>query len=157
MGVSSGKPAIDVERASVSASLPSTMIPMSALVPPMSKVISFLRSASPPIQAPASTPAANPESSVSVGFSDTMLAVATPPFDAMILRSAESPVLLSDRSRWLIYVRTFGPMKAANAAVVKSFEFPKLRGYEGGCCDKGLREECRRRSPWRGSSCAGLR
>ena len=84
----------------------------------MSNVISLRRSASPPIHAPASTPAANPESRVSVGFSDTMLAVATPPFEAMILRSAPSPARLSDRSRWVIYIRTFGPMKAANAAVV---------------------------------------
>ena len=119
MGVSSGKPAMDVERASVSASLPSTMIPMSALVPPMSKVISLRRSASPPIHAPASTPAANPESNVSVGFSDTMLAVATPPFEAMILRSALRPMLFSERSRWVMYIRTLGPIKAANAAVVK--------------------------------------
>ena len=118
MGVSSGKPAMDVECPSVSANFPSTMISMSALVPPMSNVISLRRSASSPIHAPASTPAANPESNVSVGFSDTMLAVSTPPFDAMILRSAASPALLSDRSRWVIYVRTFGPMKAANAAVV---------------------------------------
>ena len=119
MGVSSGKPAMDVERASVSASLPSTMISMSALVPPMSKVISLRRSASPPIHAPASTPAANPESNVSVGFSDTMLAVATPPFEAMILRSALRPMLFSERSRWVMYIRTLGPIKAANAAVVK--------------------------------------
>ena len=156
MGVSSGKPAMDVERASVSASLPSTMIPMSALVPPMSKVMSFLRSASPPIQAPASTPAANPESSVSVGFSDTMLAVATPPFDAMILRSAASPALLSDRSRWVIYVRTFGPMKAASAAVVK-------RSNSRNCGD--MKEDVVTKASGRildtialaRSSCAGLR
>ena len=156
MGVSSGKPAMDVERASVSASLPSTMIPMSALVPPMSKVISLRRSASPPIHAPASTPAANPESSVSVGFSDTIPAVATPPFEAMILRSAVRPALFSDLSRWVMYVRTFGPMKAANAAVVN-------RSNSRNCVD--MKEDVVTKASGRisdtialaRSSCAGLR
>ena len=45
IGISSGKPAIEVERESVSANLPSTMMPISALVPPMSKVISLRRPA----------------------------------------------------------------------------------------------------------------
>ena len=72
IGISSGKPPIEVERASVSANLPSTTMPMSALVPPISKVISRLRPASSPTQAPPSTPAARPERSVSAGRSATM-------------------------------------------------------------------------------------
>ena len=52
-------------RASVSVNAPSWTMPMSALVPPISKVISLLASACRPIQAPPSTPAARPDSSVS--------------------------------------------------------------------------------------------
>ncbi len=41
IGSSSGKPAIEVLRASVSANWPSCTMPISALVPPMSKVMSL--------------------------------------------------------------------------------------------------------------------
>ena len=95
IGTSSGKPAIEVERASVSAKRPSTTMPMSALVPPMSKVISRSRPASAPTQPPPRTPAARPDSSVSAGFSATIAGVATPPFDAMMRSSPSMPGLRS--------------------------------------------------------------
>ena len=84
IGSSSGKPAIEVLRASVSANWPSCTMPISALVPPMSKVMSLRLPLSAPTQAPPSTPAARPESSVSTGFSATVAGVATPPLDAMM-------------------------------------------------------------------------
>ena len=91
IGSSSGKPAIEVLRASVSAKRPSTTIPMSALVPPMSKVMSLRRPLKPPTHAPPRTPAASPDISVITGFSLTMAGVATPPFEAIIRKSECEP------------------------------------------------------------------
>ena len=75
-------------RASVSAKRPSTTMPMSALVPPMSKVMSLRR----PAQAlrPRRRRGRRrqaPTASVSTGFSATIAGVATPPFEAITRKS----------------------------------------------------------------------
>ena len=84
IGTIRGKPAIQVSRGVASANRPSTTIPMSAEVPPTSKVINEVRPESPPVHAPPSTPAAGPDSKVTTGRSDTIAAVAAPPFEAII-------------------------------------------------------------------------
>ena len=53
-------------------SAPSMTMPISALVPPMSKVIRLSRPASAPTQAPPSTPAAGPDSRSATGCSATI-------------------------------------------------------------------------------------
>ena len=58
----------------------SLTIPMSADVPPMSKVIKRLRPAGPPAQEAPRTPAAGPERSSVTGFSAAASALATPPW-----------------------------------------------------------------------------
>ena len=66
----------------------------------MSKVMRLRRPDRPPAQSPPITPAAGPESRVRTGRSATMLGVATPPFDAMMRRSALKPEApISDSSR----------------------------------------------------------
>ena len=73
-------------------------MPISADVPPISKVISLSRPAWAPTQSPPSTPAASPDISVSAGFSRTIRAVATPPLDAMMRNSPRTPMPCSAAS-----------------------------------------------------------
>ena len=86
---STGYPAIHVSRAVASAKRPSSTMPMSADVPPMSKVMSLRRPESSPVHRPPRTPAAGPESRVTTGR-DTVRTVATPPFELMTWSSAET-------------------------------------------------------------------
>ena len=91
---------------------------MSAEVPPISKVITLLRSHFSPTQAPPKTPAARPDIIVSAGFCKTIRGVITPPLDAIIRKS---PVILffeSEFSRFFTYLATFGPTNEASAVVV---------------------------------------
>ena len=88
---STGYPAIQVSRAVASAKRPSSTMPMSAEVPPMSKVMSLRRPESSPVQRPPRTPAAGPESRVTTGRSETVRTVATPPLELMTWSSAETP------------------------------------------------------------------
>jgi hypothetical protein len=101
IGASTGYPAIQVSRAVASANAPSTVMPISADVPPTSKVISDVRPDSAPLQAPPRTPAAGPESRVRIGFSATIFAVAAPPFDPITCRSQDRPLSRIDAARWL--------------------------------------------------------
>jgi hypothetical protein len=74
-------------------------MPISALVPPMSKVTSRRRPLRPPTQAPPRTPAARPDINVITGFSLTIAGVATPPFEAITRKSEWSPASRSVFSR----------------------------------------------------------
>ncbi|HWD58058.1 MAG TPA: hypothetical protein VG308_07265 [Stellaceae bacterium] len=87
IGAMAGWPPIQVSRAVASAKCPSTAIPISAEVPPTSKVISRLRPDNAPLQVPPRTPAAGPDSKISTGLFATVAAVATPPFEHMTWRS----------------------------------------------------------------------
>ena len=74
-------------------------MPMSALVPPTSKVMRRRRPECSAAQAPPSTPAAGPDMSVMTGTSATIAAVATPPFEPMMWRSPATPACFSRSSK----------------------------------------------------------
>jgi hypothetical protein len=99
IGTSTGKPAIQVSRAVASPKPPCVTMPISAEVPPTSKVMRLRCPERAPAQSPPITPAAGPDRSVSTGRSATMAGVATPPFDAMMRKSALKPLASISLSR----------------------------------------------------------
>ena len=92
---------------------------MSALVPPISKVIRFFIFFFDASHKPAFAPATSPDSKVSSGCLIIISGVASPPLEVIILNSAFWQIFFKLSDKLSIYCVTFGPMKAATAPVVK--------------------------------------
>ena len=99
IGTITGKPATHVSRALASVLPPATTVPMSALVPPTSKVMRSRRPERSPAKAPPSTPAAGPESRSVTGSSAAWAIGATPPLERMMWTSERTPAVAQPAAR----------------------------------------------------------
>ncbi len=104
-----GKPATKVSRAEASASPLPVTTPMSADVPPTSKVTRWSRPEARPAWAPPSTPAAGPESSSVTGSRAACATGATPPFERMTWMRPPKPACAARSASRSRYARTGGP------------------------------------------------
>ena len=137
IGTSSGYPPIQVSRADASVTPSSVTIPMSAEVPPMSNVISRVRSASAPAHWPPRMPAAGPESRSVTGRSAAAWTLATPPLDIITCRSPCTPSLGEARAETLEVVAGLRSDERAHRGGREPLELAELRDDVG-----ARRDEC---------------
>ena len=136
IGTSSGKPAIEVSRAVARENRPSATMPISAEVPPTSKVMTRSRPQAAAVQAPPSTPAAGPDNRVSTGRSATMEAVATPPLEPMTRSAQPSPSSPRPAGETVDVVAHLRPHEGVHRRGGEALELAELRGHLGGSRDE---------------------
>src|ERR1700716_1139650 len=112
-------------------------MPISAEVPPTSKVISRSRPDNAPPQGPPGTPAAGPESSVSTGVFATVAGVATPPLEHITCRSAAKPSWLKLLASRRTQAR---PDEGVEQSRGKALELAELRRHLGRGADEAIGE-----------------